>query len=185
MKAARIPRKDCGPPARWLFRSRRIDFSVLLPFATAQTEAFAVWRLELRFLSPSGLRDHSVHQRERCKSAESRINLLPGTPPRHCGVDETRDWSRHSRPENDLFSNRRDNIGRRIDTRKRVLTYPQQCTFTHISTTTWVGATETGTLRAEALICSIKGTHPCSQRPYRPERCLHLIRRIHDATCQT
>jgi hypothetical protein len=103
MKAARIPRKDCGPPARWLFRSRRIDFSVLLPSATAQTVAFAVWRLELRFLSPSGLRGHSVHQRERCKSAESRINLLPGTPPRYCGVDETRDWSRQSNPKTIFF----------------------------------------------------------------------------------
>jgi hypothetical protein len=48
---------------------------------------------ELRFLSPVGLRGHPVHQRERCKSAESRINLLPGTPLRYCGVDETRDWS--------------------------------------------------------------------------------------------
>jgi hypothetical protein len=28
--------------------------------------------------------------------AESRINLLHGTPRRCCGVDETRDWSRHS-----------------------------------------------------------------------------------------
>jgi hypothetical protein len=52
------------------------------------------------FLFPSDLRDRSVHHRGRCKSAESRINLLPGTPLRHCGVDETRDWFRHSKFEN-------------------------------------------------------------------------------------
>jgi len=38
--------------------------------------------------------DHSVHQREHCKSAESRINLLHGTSLCYCDVDETRDWSR-------------------------------------------------------------------------------------------
>jgi hypothetical protein len=37
-----------------------------------------------------------VRQFERCKSAESRINLLHGTSPRYCDVDETRDWSRLS-----------------------------------------------------------------------------------------
>jgi hypothetical protein len=120
-KTARTPRKDCGPPARWLFRSRRIDFFVLLPSATAQTEAFAVRRRELRFLFPDGLRDRPVHQRERCKSAESRINLLPGTPPRHCGVDETRDWSRHSNAKTISFRIGEDNIGRTIHTRKRLL----------------------------------------------------------------
>jgi hypothetical protein len=40
---------------------------------------------------------HLVHQCERCKSAESRINPLHGTPRRYCGVGETRDWSRHSK----------------------------------------------------------------------------------------
>ena len=49
--------------------------------------------------------DHLVHQCQRCKSAESRINLLLGTSPRHCDVDETRDWSRQSKFENDQFSN--------------------------------------------------------------------------------
>jgi hypothetical protein len=34
-----------------------------------------------------------VHQYERCKSAESRINLLHGTPPRYCDVDKTRQKS--------------------------------------------------------------------------------------------
>jgi hypothetical protein len=47
---------------------------------------------------------HLVHQRERCKSDESRITLLHGTPPRHCDVDETRDWSRLSKIEIDHFS---------------------------------------------------------------------------------
>jgi hypothetical protein len=49
--------------------------------------------------------DRPVHQRERCKSAESRINLLLGTPLRHCDVDETRDWSRHSNTKTIGFSN--------------------------------------------------------------------------------
>jgi four helix bundle protein len=34
-RAARSPRRNCGPPAHWLFRSRRIHFSVLLLLATA------------------------------------------------------------------------------------------------------------------------------------------------------
>jgi hypothetical protein len=37
---------------------------------------FAVRPRELRLPSPDGSRDHLVHQYERCKSAESRINLL-------------------------------------------------------------------------------------------------------------
>jgi hypothetical protein len=45
-----------------------------------------------------------VHQYERCKSAESRINLLHGTPPRYCDVDKTRDWSCLAKLENDQFS---------------------------------------------------------------------------------
>jgi hypothetical protein len=52
---------------------------------------------------PRWLAYHLVHQRGRCKSAESRINLLLGTLPRHCSVDETRDWSRQSKLENDQF----------------------------------------------------------------------------------
>jgi hypothetical protein len=66
-----------------------------------------LWRLRVG-LESSGFYsqmvcDHLVHQRERCKSAESRINLLLGTSPRYCDVDETRDWSRQSKFENDLF----------------------------------------------------------------------------------
>jgi hypothetical protein len=183
MKAARNPRRDRGPPARWLFRSRRIYFSVLLPSATAQTEAFAVWRQELRFLSPNGLRDHSVHQRERCKSAESRINLLPGTPPRYCGVDETRDWSRHSNSKTISFSNRRDNIGKRIHTRKRALTYPQRCT---LLTFPQQHASRHRTQKFSGRSpLSHPRNSPCSQRPYRPQRGLHLAWRVHDSTGQT
>jgi hypothetical protein len=55
--------------------------------------------------------DHSVHQRQRCKSAESRINLLLGTPLRYCDVDETRDWSRLSNAKTISFRIGEDNIG--------------------------------------------------------------------------
>jgi hypothetical protein len=64
--------------------------------------------------------DHSVHQRQRCKSAESRINLLPGTPLRYCDVDETRDWSRLSDTKAIYFRIGDDNIGNRLRTRKRL-----------------------------------------------------------------
>jgi hypothetical protein len=46
---------------------------------------------------------------ERCKSAESRISLLPGTPPRYCDVDETRDWFRLSKHENEFRYGHSDN----------------------------------------------------------------------------
>jgi hypothetical protein len=46
---------------------------------------------------------HLVRQLERCKSVESRINLLLCTPRRQGGVDETRDWSRLSKSKNDQF----------------------------------------------------------------------------------
>ena len=55
--------------------------------------------------------DHSVHQRQRCKSAESRINLLLGTPLRYCDVDGTRDWSRLSNPKTISFRIGENNIG--------------------------------------------------------------------------
>jgi hypothetical protein len=63
---------------------------------------------------------HSVHQRQRCKSAESRINLLLGTPPRYCDVDGTRDWSRLSNAKTIHFRVGEDNIGSELQTRKRV-----------------------------------------------------------------
>jgi hypothetical protein len=64
--------------------------------------------------------DHSVHQRQRCKSAESRINLLLGTSPRYCDVDETRDWSRLSNAKTIYSRIGEDNIGNPQRTRKRV-----------------------------------------------------------------
>jgi hypothetical protein len=79
-----------------------------------------VWPQELRFLSPNDLRDHSVHQRVRCKSAESRINLLLGTLPRYCSVDETRDWSQQSNTKMIFFRIGEDNIGKVFSSRKRV-----------------------------------------------------------------
>jgi hypothetical protein len=78
-----------------------LPFFFHLPPPKLKRLRFGIWSSGL--LSPSGLRGYSVHQRERCKSAESRINLLPGTPPRYCGVDETRDWSRHSNPKTIYF----------------------------------------------------------------------------------
>jgi hypothetical protein len=63
---------------------------------------------------------HPVHQRERCKSAESRINLLLGTPLRYRDVDETRDWSRLSDMKTINFHIGDDNIGREHRERKRV-----------------------------------------------------------------
>jgi hypothetical protein len=73
--------------------------------------------------------DHLVHQRERYKSAESRINLLLGTPPRYCGVDETRDWSRLSNTKTINFRVGDDSIGKDFRVRKRGISYPQRCTF--------------------------------------------------------
>jgi hypothetical protein len=64
---------------------------------------------------------HPVHQRERCKSAESRINLLLGTPPRYCDVDGTRDWSRLSKSKMINFRFGEHNIGKGLRARKRVI----------------------------------------------------------------
>jgi hypothetical protein len=46
---------------------------------------------------PQMVCSHLIHQCERCKSAESRIDLLHGASPRYCDADETRDWSRLSK----------------------------------------------------------------------------------------
>jgi hypothetical protein len=72
---------------------------------------------------------HLVHQRERCKSAESRINLLHGTSPRYCDVDETRDWSRLSKIENDQFSIWRRQHRNRFSRAQEGNCYPHSCTF--------------------------------------------------------
>src|ERR1700682_4136501 len=78
---------------------------------------------------PRWLAFHLVHQRERCKSAESRINLLLGTPPRYCGVDGTRDWSRLSKSKRISFRLGADNIRNEFGARKRRLTYPRESTL--------------------------------------------------------
>jgi hypothetical protein len=70
-----------------------------------------------------------VRQFERCKSAESRINLLHGTPPRYCDVDETRDWSRLSKHENDQFSAWQRQYRKRNADAQEAVFYPQACTF--------------------------------------------------------
>jgi hypothetical protein len=66
-----------------------------------------------------------VHQFERCKSAESRINLLPGTSRRYCDVDETRDWSRLSKQKTINSRLGDDSIGNESRARKRGICYPQ------------------------------------------------------------
>jgi hypothetical protein len=68
---------------------------------------------------------HLVHQRERCKSAESRINLLLGTLPRYCSVDGTRDWSRLSNTKTINFRVGDDTIGIISRARKRGISYPR------------------------------------------------------------
>jgi hypothetical protein len=69
---------------------------------------------------------HPVHQRERCKSAESRINLLLGTLPRYCSVDGTRDWSRLSNTKTINFRLGEDIIGNGSCARKRRNFFPLQ-----------------------------------------------------------
>jgi len=76
---------------------------------------------------------HLVRQLERCKSVESRINLLHGTS-RRCGdVDETRDWSRLSKLKTISFQLGDDSIGGRTRARKRQFLSPAVHIF-HIST---------------------------------------------------
>jgi len=75
--------------------------------------------------------DHPVRQYERCKSAESRINLLLGTPPRYCDVDGTRDWSRLSKRKTINFQLGEDSIGSGTRTRKRQFFIPSRAHFSH------------------------------------------------------
>jgi hypothetical protein len=79
------------------------------------------WRhgLESSGFHPQMACGHLVHQYERCKSAESRINLLHGTSPRYCDVDETRDWSRLSKSKMINFQLGDDIIGASTRARKR------------------------------------------------------------------
>jgi hypothetical protein len=54
---------------------------------------------------------------------------LLGTPRRHCGVDETRDWSRLSNTKTINSRIGDDSIKRDFRVRKRGISYPQRCTF--------------------------------------------------------
>jgi len=72
---------------------------------------------------------HPVHQCEHCKSAESRISLLHGTPLCYCDVDETRDWPRLSNTKTINFRIGEDNIGREFLGRKSAICYPQAFTL--------------------------------------------------------
>jgi hypothetical protein len=98
-----VPEGTAGRPRTGYSGGEEFTSSFLFPWPPPKLK-------RLRFgLASSGFYSqkvcgHLVHQRERCKSAESRINLLLGTSPRYCDVDETRDWSRLSKFENDLFS---------------------------------------------------------------------------------
>jgi hypothetical protein len=69
--------------------------------------------------------DLLVHQFERCRSAESRISLLRGTSLRYCDVDETRDWSRHTKRKTINSRLGDDSIWSDSGTRKSQISYPQ------------------------------------------------------------
>ncbi len=84
-------------------------------------------RLGLRSSSfyPQMACDLLVRQFERCKSAKSRISLLHGTSPRHCDMDETRDWSRLSKQKTINSRLGDDSIGSETCPRKSEFLYPQ------------------------------------------------------------
>jgi hypothetical protein len=77
---------------------------------------------------------HLVRQNERCKSAESRINLLHGTSRRYCDMDETRDWSRLSKRKTINFQLGDDSIGRDFRERKRQFFIPISTHSSHFHT---------------------------------------------------
>ena len=78
--------------------------------------------------------DLLVHQFERCRSAESRISLLLGTSRRYCDVDETRDWSRLSKLENDQFSAWRRQYMERFSRAQEAIFLSPAINISHIST---------------------------------------------------
>jgi hypothetical protein len=94
-KAARIPRRERGPPAHWLPGVEEFTSSFFFRWPPPKLKRLR-FGLRSSGFYPQMVCGHLVHQRERCKSAESRINLLLGTSPRYCDVDGTRDWSRLS-----------------------------------------------------------------------------------------
>ena len=123
-----LPEGNAGRPTRWLpgvgeFTS---PFFFLQPPPKLKRLRFG---LRSSGFYPQMVCSHPVHQRERCKSAESRINLLLGTPPRYCDVDGTRDWSRLSNTKTINFRVGDDSIGKDFRVRKRGISYPQRCTF--------------------------------------------------------
>ena len=127
-KAARIPRRERGPPAHWLPGVEEFTSSFFFRWPPPKLKRLR-FGLRSSGFYPQMVCSHLVHQRERCKSAESRINLLLGTPPRYCDVDGTRDWSRLSNTKTINSRVGDDSIGRDFRARKRAICYPQSCTF--------------------------------------------------------
>jgi hypothetical protein len=127
-KVARIPRRERGPPAHWLPGVEEFTSSFFFRWPPPKLKRLR-FGLRSSGFYPQMVCSHPVHQRERCKSAESRINLLLGTPPRYCDVDGTRDWSRLSNTKTINFRVGDDSIGKDFRVRKRGISYPQRCTF--------------------------------------------------------
>ena len=127
-KVARIPRRERGPPAHWLPGVEEFTSSFFFRWPPPKLKRLR-FGLRSSGFYPQTVCDHLVHQRERCKSVESRINLLLGTPPRYCDVDGTRDWSRLSNTKTINSRVGDDSIGRDFRARKRGICYPQSCTF--------------------------------------------------------
>ena len=123
-----LPEGNAGRPTRWLPGVGEFTS----PFFFLQPPP-KLKRLRFGFGSsgfhPRVACGHPVHQRERCKSAESRINLLRGTSRRYCDADGTRDWSRLSTPKRISSRPGDDKIGRQMRARKSRFSYPQACTF--------------------------------------------------------
>ena len=127
-KVARIPRRERGPPAHWLPGVEEFTSSFFFRWPPPKLKRLR-FGLRSSGFYPQMVCSHPVHQRERCKSAESRINLLLGTPPRYCDVDGTRDWSRLSNTKTINSRVGDDSIKRDFRERKRGICYPQSCTF--------------------------------------------------------
>ena len=127
-KAARVPRRERGPPAHWLPGVEEFTSSFFFRWPPPKLKRLR-FGLRSSGFYPQMVCDHLVHQRERYKSVESRINLLLGTPPRYCGADETRDWSRLSNTKTINSRVGDDSIKRDFRERKRGICYPQSCTF--------------------------------------------------------
>jgi hypothetical protein len=132
-KAARIPRRERGPPAHWLPGVEEFTSSFFFRWPPPKLKRLR-FGLRSSGFYPQMVCSHPVHQRERCKSAESRINLLLGTPPRYCDVDGTRDWSRLSKHENDQFSSWRRQYRKRFSSAQEGNLLSPVVNISHIST---------------------------------------------------